>query len=284
MRKIETIKKEIERAEARIVKANEAIKKAEARRANAVAKCEKAGYTYQGDGEDAHRAYDQFKNWDIAWGPVSTADQAGETIEKNKTIIFGSKRELEGLRYELNELQEKLDAIPQAIKDYEVELFKSLVHDAKFRRDWAQGKIEELKEDGEWVTSEDLDKSWQEAYKSNTWRGPAWEAHEQLKAKKAGQDRLSAIAGESDESIERSCKAEAHGLILDLAFRVMRCVGKATDCSGLHIEDGTQGYSVLNGVVVGEKGRCEVVSKGVAGYNIIRWHIRVNVWPLKGEN
>lgn len=88
-----------------------------------------------------------------------------------------------------------------------------------------------------------------------------------------------------DNAIARAKKAaaeDAADLIQDLAQRVERYVGTATDCSGLHITNGTHGYSVLNGIMVGEKGRCEVVSKGVAGYNIVCWHIRVNVFPVKG--
>ena len=104
-----------------------------------------------------------------------------------------------------------------------------------------------------------------------------------LKAKLDVQEKLERTAAQTDAQIENEAAEYAAKLIQDLAQRVERYVGTATDCSGLSITHGTHGYSVLNGIVVGDKGRCEVVSKGVAGYNIVCWHIRVNVFPVKGE-
>lgn len=281
MRKIATIENEIARAETRIAKANEAIAKAETRLANAIAKCKKAGYEYKGDGKDVDRAYDMFHNWDIAWGPVRTADQARENIEKNKNAIFGSNYDLESLRKELAQANDKINSIPQAIKDYEPKLADSFIMDSKFRRDMTIKEIAERKEDGKWMTREDACNAFEKANAvARRLDSAEWQEYDRIKAILKEQEELERLAAVTDEQIEASCKEDAHILVIDLANRVANCIGTATDCKDLRVTTGTHGYSVLNGIVVGDKGRCEVVSKVVAGYNIIRKHVRVNVWKV----
>lgn len=277
MRKIETIKKEIERAQAAISKAEEALPRLQTRLTNAIARAKKLGWEYKGDGNDAH---------DCPWGDVyqacSTADQAREGIQNRKATIEGRKMDLVNLQAELAEAEAKINAIPQAIKVYQGELTNSLTIDRKFRRTFAQNDIAERKENGEWVTYEQI---WEAQRKANktAWGSEEWKAVQELKAKRDEQEKLTRTAALTDAQIEKGAAEDAETLIQDIAARVARYVGTATDCSGLHITHGTHGYSVLNGIVVGDKGRCEVVSKGVAGYNIVCWHIRVNVFPIKGE-
>ena len=159
---------------------------------------------------------------------------------------------------------------PKAIKVYQGELERSLIIDRKFRRTFAQNDIAERKANGEWVTY------------NQYWDAPK-EERPALKAKRNEQEKLERTAALTDAQIEKGAAEDAARLIQDLAARVARHVGTATDCSGFHITHGTHGYSILNGIVIGDKGRCEVVSKGVAGYNIVCWHIRVNVFPVKGD-
>ena len=282
MRKIATIENEIARAETRIAKANEAIARAETRLANAIAKCKKAGYEYKGDGKDSDNAYDMFRNWDIADGPVRTADQARECIERNKSTIFGSEHELEMLRNELAQVNDKINSIPQAIKDYEPKLANSFIMDSKFRRDMTIKEIAERKEEGKWVTREDACAAFEKANAVYCRRfdSAEWKEYDRIKAIRKEQEELERLAAVTDEQIEASCKEDAHILVIDLSNRVANCVGTATDCKDLRVTTGTHGYSVLNGIVVGDKGRCEVVSKVVAGYNIVRKHVRVNVWKV----
>lgn len=264
MRKIETIKKDIERAQAAIRKAEEALPRLETRMNNAIAKLAKAGYEFKGDGNDTHNA-----PWEL-WTPTYTADEARKGIESRKAQIKGRKMDLDILNKELAEAEAKVNAIPKAIKVYQGELERSLIIDRKFRRTFAQNDIAERKANGEWVTY------------SQYWDAPK-EERPALKAKRDEQEKLERTAKLTDAQIEKGAADDAATLVQDLAQRVERYVGTATDCSGLSITYGTHGYSVLNGIVIGEKGRCEVVSKGVAGYNIVCWHIRVNVFPVKGE-
>lgn len=265
MRKIETIKKEIEKDLAAIAKAEAALPRLQARMNNAIVKLAKAGYEFKGDGSDTRNCLNNG-----LWSTAYTANDAREGIELRKAEISGRRMGLDRLNRELAEAEAKVNAIPQAIKVYQGELERSLIIDRKFRRTFAQNDIAERKADGEWVTYNQY-----------------WDAHKDerpaLKAKLGVQEKLERTAAQTDDQIEKEAAEDAAKLIQDLAQRVERYVGTATDCSGLSITHGTHGYSVLNGIVVGDKGRCEVVSKGVAGYNIVCWHIRVNVFPVKGE-
>ena len=200
MRKIATIENEITRAETRIAKANEAIAKAETRLANAVAKCKKAGYEYKGDGKDADRAYDMFHNWDIAWGPVRTADQARESIERNKSAILGSNYDLELLRKELAQANDKINSIPQAIKDYEPKLADSFIKDSKFRRDMT---IKEIAERKKWSELFDMFRD---------------------RRKKLRQERHGAVA-----ALHRLQMAYAHSQYAYYAMEVELCKHDGTD-------------------------------------------------------
>ena len=266
MRKIETINREIERAQAAIRRAEEALPRLQARMNNAIARLTKAGYEFKGDGSDTMNCINNVRLWSIAY----TADEARKGIERRRAEISGCSMDLDRLNRELAEAEAKVNSIPQAIKVYQGELERSLIIDRKFRRTFAQGDIAERKANGEWVTY------------NQYWEAPKGE-RPALKAKRDEQEKLESTAKQTDAQIEKGAAEEAARLIQDLAQRVERYVGTATDCSGLSITHGTHGYSVLNGIVVGDKGRCEVVSKGVAGYNIVCWHIRVNVFPVKGE-
>jgi hypothetical protein len=190
--------------------------------------------------------------------------------------------DLDRLNKELAEAEAKINAIPKAIKVYQGELERSLIIDRKFRRTFAQNDIAERKDNGEWYSVDDYYDARREAYKAGH-GSDAWTKFCRIDAARDEQEKLKRMAALTDAQIEKGAAEDAATLIQDLAQRVERYMGTATDCSGLSITHGTHGYSVLNGIVIGEKGRCEVVSKGVAGYNIVCWHIRVNVFPIKGE-
>jgi len=277
MRKIETIKNDIAKAEARIAKNTETRGRLVQRFENAKARAIKLGWDYKGDGTDSSRA-----PLNAIYDACRSADDALEYIGNKDRVIREDNEKLARLTQELKETTERLEAIPQAIKDYEIKLADSLIADRKFRRTWAQGEVEELKEKGEWITRETLSAKWEELDLGNVrhFDDPKWDIYKRLKEKKGEQEALERVAKETDESIETGAKLDARSLVLDLNARVSAYVGDATDCSGLKITKGTHGYAVLNGIVIGTEGRCEVKSKGVAGYNIVRWHIRVNVYRI----
>ena len=103
------------------------------------------------------------------------------------------------------------------------------------------------------------------------------EYHEFLK-KYRGQDTK--FRYKTDKEIHDSNVKDAESIILNLINRVKRITGEITNWSGITVQPGNDGWSVLNGYVVGKEGRCEVESVGAGGYNIQRYHIRVLVKPI----
>lgn len=81
----------------------------------------------------------------------------------------------------------------------------------------------------------------------------------------------------TDDEIEKENKRTAEALVLNLINRVIEKTGQITDAKGLKVTQGNQGYAVINGFVIGEKGTAEVESISAGGYNIQRYHIRTLV-------
>ena len=84
----------------------------------------------------------------------------------------------------------------------------------------------------------------------------------------------------TDEKIHDNNTRDAKALILDLYNRVKDITGEVTDWSGIHATQGTGGFTVLNGVVIGKEGRARVESILAGGYNIQRLHVRVLVHEI----
>ena len=81
----------------------------------------------------------------------------------------------------------------------------------------------------------------------------------------------------SSDDIHKSNVKDAETLVLNLINRTIEITGKITDAKYLRIDSDNNGYSIINGTVVGEKGKASVTSIGAGGYNIQRYHIRVLV-------
>lgn len=91
---------------------------------------------------------------------------------------------------------------------------------------------------------------------------------------------LEYLIGLSDEKIHELNVESTRNLILDLYERVIKITGAITDASGLHVTRGNDGFAVINGIVYGESGVARVESHGCAGYNIVRYYVRTNVYPV----
>ena len=99
MRKIETIKKEIEMDRAAIRKAEAAIPRLQARMNNAIARLAKAGYEFKGDGSDTRNCLNNGRLWSIAY----TANDARKGIERLNSKIYCLRMDLDILNMELAE-------------------------------------------------------------------------------------------------------------------------------------------------------------------------------------
>ena len=81
----------------------------------------------------------------------------------------------------------------------------------------------------------------------------------------------------SEEQIHDDNVQSAENLIIDLIYRVRKITGEITDWSNIRATNGTGGFTVLNGTVIGKEGIACVESIMAGGYNIQRLHIRVLV-------
>lgn len=85
----------------------------------------------------------------------------------------------------------------------------------------------------------------------------------------------------TDEQIQKNNKNAVDALILNLVTRTVEITGQITDAKYLRVESDNNGYSIINGIVIGEKGKARVESIGAGGYNIQRYHIRVLVKEVR---
>ena len=83
------------------------------------------------------------------------------------------------------------------------------------------------------------------------------------------------------DQIHKMNEQAVDSLILNLVNRTIEIAGKIVDCKGLILEQDNAGYAIINGLVIGEKGKARVESIGAGGYNIQRYHIRVLVKEVK---
>lgn len=85
----------------------------------------------------------------------------------------------------------------------------------------------------------------------------------------------------TDEEINKENIKAAEALILNMINRVIEITGKTTDAKCLYVNRDNNGYAIINGLIVGEKGKARIESIGAGGYNIQRYHIRVLVKEVK---
>jgi len=85
----------------------------------------------------------------------------------------------------------------------------------------------------------------------------------------------------TNEQIHNKNVKDSETIILNLINRVSEITGTFTDCKGLHLDSDNSGYAIINGIVIGEKGKAKIESIGAGGYNIQRYHIRVLVKEVR---
>lgn len=85
----------------------------------------------------------------------------------------------------------------------------------------------------------------------------------------------------TEKSIHEQNVKDAKNIVLDLINRVSLYTGEITDYDYLRLDVNNQGYCIINGIVIGKKGKAKVESIEAGGWNIQRWHIRVLVKEVK---
>lgn len=85
------------------------------------------------------------------------------------------------------------------------------------------------------------------------------------------------------EKIIKSNTKAVDTLILNLVTRTVEIAGTIKDAKHLILDRDNNGYAIINGLVIGEKGKAKVESIGAGGYNIQRYHIRVLIKEVKND-
>lgn len=222
-----------------------------------------------------------------------------DMLNSAKEIKYLIKEKKEILKL-IEEAKKNLITLPEVLVKFQEELRKSFINDRIFRRDWLKGQWEETYLPmSEACTYEIFDKfvngkyremvSWSYNTRVYSLKKDAVIDDEDkadleifLDAQKA--DAWKNVNGdkmnENDESIAKRSAKDAKVLVEDLYKRTFGFTGNTEDYSGLTIDCDNNGYSIINGIVRGERGACKVESIGAGGYNIQCWHIRVLVHAI----
>ena len=238
----------------RINKKEKEAAKAKARLEELLKECEKDEYdaiivfVETGDATD-YRAYLKAHNkWygGDAWSKAHDYRDAVNCLDKYQKQLAAQEAK-----------EKTLSDMPEVLKEFRENLIE------RWDR-YDEWKKEEIKKD--YKKFEQACDSWKTAYleMNNKW-GRGWYDFRYL----------------TTAQIHKANVTAADALVMNLLERTVDYTGKITDCAGLVIDQDNLGYSIINGLVIGEKGKARVESIGAGGYNIQRYHIRVLVKEVR---
>ncbi len=156
-----------------------------------------------------------------------------------------------------------------------IEKIHSWYTDAKYK---ISSRIQRVPYEYSWKSLTDEQKAMQEEVKKQN--RPFNRMMRYLEARYKPYSHLEYLIGLSDEEIHTKNVEATRALILELYERVIKYTGAITDAFNLHVTKGNDGFATINGYVEGEKGTAKVESHGCAGYNIVRYYVRTNVYPV----
>ena len=208
------------------------------------------------------------------------------TIEKKNGWIAKRQKSLETLtgtekvwaESDIENYQDDIARLQKEIKEIQktIDGYKEQLAGAKAKAETIRELPENLKlMQNELVTTWDVYDTEHRTYLAGRYRELGYTAFIRQYHRSA-YDELN----KTDEQIHAGNVRDAEALILNLVNRVSGIVGEITDWSNVKAAAGTQGFTVLNGYVVGTQGRCSIESIGAGGYNIQRYHIRVLVHEI----
>ena len=242
--RLETLKDRIANAELKLEKKKGTIEKKSALIEKKKAKLQKMGYDF--DVDDRYVARD--KNDNEAFWLFCEIEHLGEDIERLIDEVDEISKSLEKYNAQMGgaEAEERvlLTEIPDSMKQLQVELVEKWDEWDKNRREFLIDKKRELGYSGF--------------------------------MKKFGRMDYE-FTYLTDEQIHKKNLQDAKVFILDLYRRVKDITGEVTSWDGIYLDNGSNGFPALNGVVIGKEGRARVESILAGGYNIQRLHIRVLV-------
>lgn len=247
--KITTLKERIQKANEKIEKKQNTIIKKTAQIEKKYKALEKLGV--QDPAEHDREEFRDAENWhDIFWTYADIDNLKADIIRGGKEIE-ATKKTLEKYEAQLAGEIEKESIFLKEVPDIFISLIDELVDTWDFwdteRRDNLRKAYEEL--------------GYKEFMRTHTYADYEFRHMDEQKI--------------HDDNLR-----DAKALVLDLYYRVKDITGEVTDWSGIHATQGTNGFTVLNGAVIGKEGRAKVESILAGGYNIQRLHIRVLVHEI----
>lgn len=182
-----------------------------------------------------------------AWGKAVELYEARNTLAKYQ-------KQLEAQVAKDNTMNE----IPEVIKEFQKELLEKWDNYDQWKRNTIRNKYNAF----DYHTSEERRAFYSEM--RETW-GMDWYNFMQLR----------------DEEIHKNNVAAVNNLVLNLVNRTVEIAGTIKDAQYLRLDRDNNGYAIINGIVIGEKGKAKIESIGAGGYNIQRYHIRVLVKEVR---
>lgn len=197
-------------------------------------------------------------------GDYSLHEPFGYTDAWGKAVaLYDGRKTLEKYQKQLDAQIAKentINELPEVIKEFGENLFNRW-NEYDF---WKQQQIkEEMKKEPEYRE--------REAYKE----------FQRKMNEKWGRGWYDFAWYTSKEQIIKNNRNAVNALILNLVTRTVEIAGTIKDAKYLRLDRDNNGYSIINGIVVGEKGKARVESIGAGGYNIQRYHIRVLVKEVR---
>ena len=178
-----------------------------------------------------------------AWGKAVALYDANKTLEKYQRQLAAQEAK-----------EATLNDMPEVLKEFR----DNLINRWNRFDEWKKQEIRKEYNSFDYNTSEERRKFYSDM--NHKW-GRGWYEFMHL----------------TSEQIHNSNVKDAETLVMNLLERTAEITGKITNCDSLYLDQDNAGYSIINGVVIGEKGKARVESIGAGGYNIQRYHIRVLV-------
>lgn len=182
-----------------------------------------------------------------------------------------AETDIEDLKYDIERLQKEIAETEKTIENYRKQLSGEIEKQSLLTKEIP----ENMKK-----MQNDLVEGW-DAYDKQR-KEEVRKAYSELGYRKFFQIYTGAdyeLIDKTEKQIHESNVRDAEKIVLNLINRVKEITGEITSWAGIRATVGTWGYTVLNGIVVGKEGRCEVESIGAGGYNVQKYHIRVLVKP-----
>ena len=194
----------------------------------------------------------------------------GKITDENE--IYWTKCDIENLEDDIKRLEDEIAETKKTIAKYEAQIAGETEKEAIFLKEIPESMKEMQNQLVEVWDTFDMDRREQMREEYNTL------GYAKFFRKYSYNDYE--LRHMTDEQIHNSNMRDAKELIIDLYYRVRNITGEVTDWSNIHTAQGTWGFTVLNGFVIGKEGRAKVESILAGGYNIQRLHVRVLVHAI----